>query len=283
MTLAIQSVELPDGLRLEYVEQGEGAGIPVVLLHGYTDSWRSFEPVLPHLPPSVHAFALTQRGHGDAGRPAQGYRPRDFAADVAAFMDRLGIGPAVIAGHSMGASIAQRFALDHPERTLGLALLAALGSWRRNPGVVELWTAIASFEDPVDAGFVRAFQASTVSRPIAPGILDAIVHESLKVPARVWRATFEGFLEADLSAELRRIRAPTLILWGDADTLCPRAIQQELLRAITGSQQIVYHGAGHALHWEQPARCAADLAAFARALPERPARRADHAIAAPAF
>ena len=55
MTRAIHSVELPGGPRLQYVEQGERSGMPLVLLHGYTDSWRSFELVLPYLPPDVRA------------------------------------------------------------------------------------------------------------------------------------------------------------------------------------------------------------------------------------
>jgi non-heme chloroperoxidase len=280
MSFAIQSVELPNGPELHYVEQGDPSGTPVVLLHGTTDSWRSFEPVLQHLPPSVHAFALTQRGHGDSGRPAQGYGPRDFAGDVAKLMDLLGIGSAVIAGHSMGASIARRFALDHPERTLGLVLLADLGCWRRNPGVVEFWTtAVSTLADPVDAGFVRAFQESTVTQPIPPGLLDTAVRESLKVPARVWRATFEAFLQDDFSEELGRIRAPALIVWGDADGLCPRAAQEDLLGAIAGSQLIVYQDAGHAMHWEEPARFAADLVAFTRTLSDRPAPRAASPIA----
>lgn len=199
MRFAIESVELPGGPRLQYVEQGDRSGTPVMLLHGTSDSWRSFEPVLRHLPPSVHAFALSQRGHGDAGRPEQGYGPRDFAGDLAKLMDVLGIGSAVIAGHSMGASIAQRFALDHPERTLGLVLLSALGSWRRNRDVMELWTtAVSTLADPIHPGFVREFQESTVSRPMPQGFLDTIVRESLKMPARVWRATFEAFLEDDL-------------------------------------------------------------------------------------
>src|SRR3712207_4230490 len=101
MTTVIESVELPNGVKLPYVEQGDPSGVPVVLLHGVTDSWRSFEPVLPHLPASIHAYALTQRGHGDAERPASGYRPQDLAADVAAFMDALGLESAVIVGHSM--------------------------------------------------------------------------------------------------------------------------------------------------------------------------------------
>src|SRR5918999_330076 len=83
----VKSIELPDRVELQYVEQGDPTGTPVLFLHGLTDSWLSFEPVLPHLPESVHAFALSQRGHGDSGRPAAGYHSKDFAADVAAFMD----------------------------------------------------------------------------------------------------------------------------------------------------------------------------------------------------
>src|SRR5262245_142089 len=120
LTPAIKSVELPGAVRLPYVEQGDPSGVPLLFLHGVTDSWHSFEPVLPHLSPSIHAFALTQRGHGDAGRPASGYRARDFAADVAAFLDALALGPTVIVGHSMGSTNAQRFAIDHPERTRAL-------------------------------------------------------------------------------------------------------------------------------------------------------------------
>jgi non-heme chloroperoxidase len=62
----IKSVELPNRIQLQYVEQGDPARIPLLLLHGVTDSRHSFELVLPHLPESIHAFALTQRGHGDA-------------------------------------------------------------------------------------------------------------------------------------------------------------------------------------------------------------------------
>src|SRR5262245_45048593 len=73
MKPTVRSVKLPSGIKLQYVEQGNGDGVPLVFLHGYTDSWRSFERVLPHLPESIRAFALTQRGHGDADRPAAGY------------------------------------------------------------------------------------------------------------------------------------------------------------------------------------------------------------------
>ena len=74
MTRTTKSIALSTGVTLPYVEQGDPAGVPVLLLHGYTDSWRSFEDTLAHLPDSIHAIALTQRGHGDADRPATGYR-----------------------------------------------------------------------------------------------------------------------------------------------------------------------------------------------------------------
>ena len=76
MTPMIHTVTLPNLGTLPYVAQGDPSGVPVLLLHGTTDSWRSFEAVLPHLPTSMHAIALTQRGHGDATRPVTGYAPR---------------------------------------------------------------------------------------------------------------------------------------------------------------------------------------------------------------
>jgi non-heme chloroperoxidase len=268
----VKSVQLPGRVRLEYVEQGDPAGIPVVMLHGATDSWHSFEPVLPHLPASIHAFALSQRGHGDADRPASGYRTRDFAADVAAFADALGLGSVVVVGHSMGSTNAKRFAIDYPGRTRGLVLVGAFASYRSNPTLVEFWeSAVSRLTDPIDPGFAREFQESTLARPIPPAFLDTVVRESLKVPARVWRAAFAGFFEDDFAAELGRISAPTLVLWGDRDGLARHADQEVLAAGIAGSRLEIYEGTGHALHWEEPERFAAELTAFVEDLAGRDA------------
>ena len=188
--MVVTSIELSTAVRLQYVEQGEPSGIPVVLLHGVTDSWRSFEPVLPHLPGTIHAVALTQRGHGDATRPS-GYRTRDFTADVAAFLDAVGLESAVLVGHSMGATNAMRFAIDHPERTSVLVLLGAFAAYRENTMLKEFWeSSIAPLRDPIDPAFVREFQLSTLAQPVPAAFIDTVVAESLKVPARVWRAIF---------------------------------------------------------------------------------------------
>jgi pimeloyl-ACP methyl ester carboxylesterase len=267
MQSIIKSIELSSGVKLPYVEQGDPSGIPMLLLHGFTDSWHSFERVLPYLPTSIHAFALTQRGHGDTDRPATGFRTRDFAADVAAFVRATGLGPTVVVGHSMGSTHAQCFGIDYPEHTLGLVLAGAFSSYRYNPVVLEFWeSSVSQLTEPMAPGFVREFQESTLAQPIPQAFLDTVVQESLKVPARVWREVFEGFLEDTCAAELANIKAPTLILWGARDAFCTRGDQDALLTSITGSRLVVYENAGHALHWEEPERFAADLAAFAHRL-----------------
>ena len=88
-------VELSTGVTLRYGERGNPSGIPLLLLPGLGDTSHSFKPVLEHLPDSIRAFALTQRGHGDSTHPRDGYRFHDFAADLEAFMDALDLPAAV--------------------------------------------------------------------------------------------------------------------------------------------------------------------------------------------
>ena len=111
--LQVKRISLSTGAELEYAEQGINGSTTVIFLHGITDSWHSFETVFSYLPANMHAIAISQRGHGNSGRPSQGYRPIDFAADVAAFIKQKGLDAVVIAGHSMGGVNAQQFATHH--------------------------------------------------------------------------------------------------------------------------------------------------------------------------
>jgi non-heme chloroperoxidase len=265
MSHATKHVQLSTGITVPYVEQGDPDGVPVVLLHGFTDSSHSYELLMRQLPDSIHAYAYTQRGHAGADKPAAGYGLDDYVADVAAFMDAIGIEAAVIAGHSGGSYATQRFALDHPRRTLGVVLIGCFRSFGDNPGVLELREAAAALTDPVDPGFVREFQESCVAQPLPPGFLDAIVAGSLELPARVWKDYLDGAIEADVPTESGTIAAPTLIQWGDRDAICPRSDQDALLAAIPRATLEVYPGTGHCPHWEQPERAAAEIAAFAAA------------------
>ena len=260
----VQTMALPGGVTVEYVDRGARTGTPIVFLHGVTDSWRSFEGVLAQLPASVRALAISQRGHGRSSQPKD-YRLKDFAADVRALLDALEIPSAVIVGHSMGAMVAQRFALDYPGRTSKLVLMGSFANMRASAAVNELWRdAIGPMRDPVDPVFVRAFQEGTVVRPTPAGFIDMAVRESLRVPARVWRSAFAEFLRTDYTNDLSRLTVPTLIVWGDRDNVVPPAATDALRAAIPGAQLVVYPGAGHAFHWEDSTQFTTDLMAFVR-------------------
>src|SRR3712207_7847673 len=119
------TTQLATGVRLHYAERGNREGEAIIFLHGYSDSWYSFSRVLPLLSPEYHAFALTQRGHGDSGKPECCYTLDDFAADVDAFMDVVALEKATLVGSSGGAFIAQRVALGYAHRVSRLVLNAS--------------------------------------------------------------------------------------------------------------------------------------------------------------
>jgi non-heme chloroperoxidase len=258
-----KSISLGHDVTLEYAEYGDPKGVPVILLHGVTDSYRSFDPIVPYLPGTFCAIAISQRGHGHSSRPLTGYRYADFADDLDRFMTALRLPSAIIVGHSMGGLVAQRFAIDHPSRTLGLVLEATFPTICGHGGVQAFWdTTLAQLTDPVDEELVREFQQSTITLPIAPSFFATVVEESLKVPAHVWRATFREFLATDFSHELTRVQTPTLLLFGDRDLYCGPAEIDGLRRGLPHAQTIVYPSVGHAVHWEIPERFARDLVSF---------------------
>ncbi len=260
MPLAPRSIALSTGVTVSCVQQGDPAGPAVVLVHGVTDSWRSWELVLAELPPSVRAIALTQRGHGDAGRAEQGYRPADFAADLVALMDALGVGSAVLAGHSAAGLTIARVAAAHPRRVRGLVFVASPRELDTHPSFAVLMDTIRRLEDPIEPAFVRDWVVGTSAPTLPAAFLDVVVDECLKVPARVWHAAFEGLA----GERIDEVGVPSLLLWGDADPIVSRAMQDDLAEALgAGARLEVYPGAGHSPHWEEPRRSAGDIAAFA--------------------
>lgn len=155
------TVQLPNRVVLPYAVQGS-SGIPLLLVHAVGDSWRSFEGVLDHLPASVHTFAVTLRGHGDASRPESGYRSGDFAGDLVGFLDATGVRTAVIVGGSSGGLVPQRFAIDHPDCTSGLVLLGSPLSLGNKPTAREL------LDEPSRSWPTRSIPASCAHSSRAP-------------------------------------------------------------------------------------------------------------------
>ena len=179
--IELATMPLSTGPRLLYAERGNPTGEAIVFLHGYSDSWFSFSRVLPLLSPEYHAFALTQRGHGDSDKPLCCYTPEDFDA----FMEALGIEEATLVGASTGALFAQRVALSYPRRLSRLVLVGAqTPANEANEAVLGLQEEVRALEDPVPPEFVRAFQEGTIHQPVPQEFLDTVVSESLKLPAR---------------------------------------------------------------------------------------------------
>jgi pimeloyl-ACP methyl ester carboxylesterase len=260
--LRARSLPLATGITVQYVVQGEPAepwDVPVVFLHGLSDSWRSFAPVLGLLP-EQRVLAFTQRGHRDVTQPRYGYAATDFADDLVAFLDAMGIPRAVLVGHSLGSTVVLRFALDYPERVAGLVLVGANATWQDNPLVEDLWENVVShLTDPVDPEFVRAFQHSD---RIPAERLEMMIAESLQVPVRVWQEAGRAIMAADITDELPRVTAPTLVIWGAEDPICSEEQQERLCALIPQAELLVYPDAGHNLHWEHPERFAVDLGGF---------------------
>jgi pimeloyl-ACP methyl ester carboxylesterase len=182
--ITVNTAILASGLTVPYGETGNPAAIPVVFVHAYVESWRYFEVVLGHLPASLHGYAPTQRGHGDADRPAAGYLTEDFAADIVGFMDVVGIRRAVLVGSSSGGLVSQLVASTYPDRVSALVLISSPASLAHKPGVAAMWQAISVLEDPLDRGFVEEFVRGTSPESVPDELVDTLIDESLKAPAR---------------------------------------------------------------------------------------------------
>jgi pimeloyl-ACP methyl ester carboxylesterase len=259
--LRFANIQLKTGVRLHYAEQGNPAGQPIILLHGYTDSWFSFSRVLPLFGANYHIYALDLRGHGNSERPANGYKVNNFAADVLAFIDAKNLKSVTLVGHSMGSFIAQQVAYNAPERVSRLVLIGS-ATTVRNREVFDFQQAVNKLTDPVPAQFIKDFQSGTAYEPLPKEFLEQIVAESLKLPASVWRAVLAGLLTHDTRQQLAAIKVPTLIMWGDKDAFFPKSEQQLLVDALAKGVLKVYSNIGHSPQWERPQEVVRDIEEF---------------------
>jgi pimeloyl-ACP methyl ester carboxylesterase len=255
------TVHLKTGLRLHCAESGDAHGTPVLFLHGWPDSWYSFSRVLPLLPPTLRAIAFDQRGFGESDHPDSGYTIPQLAADAVALLDALDIERAALVGHSYGSFVAREVAAAHPQRVTALVLIGT-GYSTSTPVTDGLQVAVREVPNPIPEPFAREFQASTVYRPVPAEFFDRIVAESLKIPAPLWPAMIDALMSHDATASLSKLRAPTLLLWGDHDALFARDDEDRFLAAVPGARLEVYEETGHCPNWERPEDVAADIAAF---------------------
>jgi pimeloyl-ACP methyl ester carboxylesterase len=256
-------VELGSGVRLHYAEAGDSRGAPLVLLHGYTDSWRSFGLVLPLLARTRRILAPDLRGHGDSSAPAGDYGIARLARDVAEFMTRLELGPSTLVGHSLGSFVARRVALDDPRRIDRLILVGTAGA-ADNAVVRALREEVSRFGETIPAAFVEEFQASCVHRreAVPEWFFASCVAASRQTRPHVWRAALDGLLAEDQSGRLGAIAHPSLIVGGRHDTVFSVAEQEAAAEAMASTRLRLYRHAGHSPHWEEPGRFAEDVEDF---------------------
>jgi len=259
-----QTITLSNGVDLEYVEKGNTNATAIIFLHGYSDSWHSFETVMKLFPPDIHLVSLSMRGHGNSSRPDEGYHPKDFANDLSLFINEKKLGASILVGHSLGGVVGQQFAISYPELTKALVLIDTDAYFFDNPGMPEFLNGVLEFEKPVDYSFARDFQLSTLAKPLDSLQLALLIDESMKLPLHVWKGVAAGLVSVDFTKELRAIDAPVLIFWGSKDMICLRTDQENFEKNLRNEKLIVYEGAGHALHWEEPERFVTDLVSFVK-------------------
>ena len=226
-----------NGLRMYYEVHGEdGGGRPLVLLHGgVTTIELSFGAVLPGLAAGRRVIAAELQGHG---RTADIERDMDLgflAGDVAALLDHLGAGQADVLGFSLGGLVALQLAVDHPDRVGRLiAMSAGYASDGFHPEISDPAQWATSTRMPTADDFAQMREAYTRLAP-DPGHFEAFAAKTSQAANN-----FKGWT----AAELGRISAPTLLVFGDRDFIrLEHAVQMHEL--IPGAQLAVLPGATH--------------------------------------
>lgn len=250
--------------------QKDDGAWPVLLLHAWGESRRSFERLIPHLT-GFRVYAPDLRGQGEADKPADGYSLAEQAEDAAAILDALDVPRAAVVGSSSGGYVAQQLAVEHPEKVAALVLVGSPLSLQGRPAFADEVDALA---DPLDEAWVRdSLSWFPRVHDIPAWYLENLVQDGLRMPAHVWKAILNGLFAATPPTETGTIQAPALILWGAQDNLLPRIDQETLAARIPGAVLKVYPDAAHCVLWECPERIAEDTTAFLASVGQRPAPR----------
>lgn len=247
-----------DGARIHFQEFGDASKPPIVLIHGYTASvyvWKTVAPMLADEGFRVIAIDLIGFGYSEKPRWFD-YSIQSQARIVTRFMDRLGIGRAVVVGSSYGGAVASTITLDSPERVEKLVLVdAVINDDLRShpilkmvayPGVGEVLTPFLSDSKALmryrmhgtlakaNHHLITDERIENIRRPLYA----ADGHHSLLATSRNWSA---NHIERDAN----QINQPTLIIWGDSDTVIPIKDGYTLNREILNSRFVIFKDCGH--------------------------------------
>ena len=217
---------LAGGVSLAYRVWGPEVEPPLVLLHALGEASSDWAALAEALAPAWRVYAPDLRGHGASDWPGS-YTIEQLTADLAAFVDALGLDRIALVGHSIGAAPAYLYAARHPGRVARLVLEEPAPPWPREPRVL--------------------------ARPDEPQPFDwdvtALSNEFTEPPASSWRDS------------LRRIQAPTLIVAGGPDSHLDQHRLTDMA-ALIPDCELVTIAAGHLVHAARPAEFTGVVSAF---------------------
>ena len=200
-----------------HVDDGGSGGLPVVFVHGLGGAAGQWEPQLAHLRPRRRALAVDLRGHGRSAPAEDGaYGIEEFADDLGAVADDLGLERFVLAGHSMGASVAVELAARERERVAGLLLVDPNGDQTEIPRA-ELDEFLAALRaDPADE--MRWYFRQVLVGAV-PATAERVLADLEATPADALVRSLESSVAYSPVAGLERFRGPVLSVVSDMNTL----------------------------------------------------------------
>jgi pimeloyl-ACP methyl ester carboxylesterase len=263
MSMAAKSISAA-GRRISYFEAGQGPALG--LLHGIGSNGESFERLIELLSDRFRVIAWNAPGYG-ASAPLLGKTPSatDYANAAASLFDALATGPLHLLGHSLGAIVAGRFAVEFPDRVRKLVLANAASGYASAPPEVRA-KRLQERIDHVDQLGPRKLAETRWSALLAPGASAAAVETVKaglrKLDADAYKQAAQMLANADLLTDAARIAAPTLVVCGTADQVTPESSNRKIAGAIRRARYRSLPNLGHISYAEDPETFAGVLADF---------------------
>jgi pimeloyl-ACP methyl ester carboxylesterase len=192
-----------DGGLIHYESWGRGS--PLILLHGWLGSWRYWMPTMEELSERHRTYALDLWGFGDSDKSKNRHGVEKYVNLLKDFMDELGVAPAALVGHSLGATVAVKFAVANPDQVTKLMLVSL-------PVVGEA----------INRRLFAVGSASRLGRLLGgrwPVDHEEVLAEAEKASESVIALTIQACAELDLRENLRQIEVPMLAVYGKKDNL----------------------------------------------------------------